>query len=95
MAHRSQAMWWQCLEIKWKGKLLGFRWILYLGHPDDEGCQCLFELPDEEYRSVIKGLPKAEHGLIFAARMTCVPCRAPKRGKLAPLTLRQQFEKEE
>ena len=91
MAHHSKPMWWQCLEDKWKNKTLGFRWLLHLGHPEDVGSECFFEFPDEEFRAVVKGLPEPKDGLIITARMTCVPCRAPKRGKLRPWVKKVKF----
>lgn len=73
-------MYWQCIEQKWGG--LKFRkWVLWLGHPEDDDSEIYFEFEEKEYRKVIKALPKFKAGEIFTGRMTFVEANAPRRQK--------------
>jgi hypothetical protein len=78
MAHRSRVMYWQCVGHKWGDKVYK-RWYLWLGHPDDDDSEVMFDFEESEYRKVIKGLPIFKDGEIFTARLTFASAKAPKR----------------
>jgi len=81
VAHRSKALYWQCMSQAY-GKWQADRWLLWDGHPDDEGSQVIMDFADGEYRQYFKGLPPFKDDAIFAGRMAFEKAKAPKRGKL-------------
>ena len=78
MAHRSRALFWQCVEQDWGGTKFR-KWVVYDGHPDDDDSEVIYEFDDKEYRKYIKGLPRFKAGEILTARMAFVPGQARRK----------------
>ena len=81
MAHRTKPVYLQCMSQEY-GKWQSNRWLVWSGHPDDDGSQVLMEFDDKEYRKYMKSLPPFVEDKLYTARWSFTVGAAPKRGKL-------------